>query len=243
MAYAKISFRTQDHVIQTLALLKRSYCLKNEGNYNKAISVLDNIQPLQLPDSIVYALYYEQILNAYLNQQYELASAKIELLNFYIKDSVKTRSSFLLQALVYNNLYKWDEAEKYLKAWVTDQSYANDSLNKVLAIDKLYKAELPKIKKPYKALSMSSFIPGLGQLYAGYPGEAALSAFICSGLLAGSFYIIIWEKYWITGWLGGLSLFNKFYTGGKLRAEYLAKQRNILEMNEFNHKILRIVEP
>ena len=87
---------------------------------------------------------------------------------------------------------------------------------------------------------MSTYLPGTGQLYAGYFWEGAANlSFQLIGLA--TIGVGIWTKYYISGTLLGVTIYQRFYTGGTKRAGYLAEKRNYLEMAEYRNKIKPIL--
>jgi hypothetical protein len=94
---------------------------------------------------------------------------------------------------------------------------------------------IPKYKSEKKAGKLSSFLPGTGQIYAGYFAEGVVSVlFQLAGLSFGVYSFFI--KNYITSVLIGYSFFQKFYLGGVQRAEFLVRKRNYLVKRKFNDK-------
>jgi TM2 domain-containing membrane protein YozV len=84
------------------------------------------------------------------------------------------------------------------------------------------------IKSAKKALNLSTFIPGAGQVYAGYPGKGLINA--SSQLLSlGVTGIMVYHNLYISGFIIGLGMFQSFYFGGIKQAAYLANQFNLEE--------------
>lgn len=72
---------------------------------------------------------------------------------------------------------------------------------------------------------MSTFLPGLGQMYAGYPLEGIFNLGLQSTCLGLGLYSAYY-KYYLTGYFEGFALFPKFYFGGTIRTEYLVEKKN-----------------
>lgn len=100
----------------------------------------------------------------------------------------------------------------------------------------LEKAEKFKPKNPMLAFHLS-FIPGLGQLYAGQPADA-LNAFLLNGsLIALSTYTIISQDYFTFG-LFELEPTLRFYRGNLLNAQKETYQYNEKKINQLKKPIL-----
>ncbi len=237
--YARISFNHPDGSDYSMALLKRARCLKYLGRYNEAVNVLHRINPSGLSDSMHYLVMYETAVNAFLDKDYQEAEAQFKQMDFFIHDSTLTQPALYFRVLTMNELRKWEEAELYFTQ-LTRLENINQQDTTVCAILDLYHEQVPKMKDAEKAGLMSSFIPGLGQMYAGYPGEAMLSFGLNAICLAGGAYLI-YQKYYLTGWLAGLGLLGRFYQGGSRRAMDLAEKRNLRVSDEFNRKIQELL--
>jgi TM2 domain-containing membrane protein YozV len=87
---------------------------------------------------------------------------------------------------------------------------------------KLYK---PRLKNTKLAVVFSAIIPGLGQLYAGYPRESA-NSFILNGTLITGAVLTSLNYTWIDGTLAFAGWIPRYYIGGINRAIILTKQKN-----------------
>jgi hypothetical protein len=154
----------------------------------------------------------------------------------YIEDSTYIVKSFLLHGLVLNELDSFNLAKEKIKQYINYHYNSDEKIQKLIELDVLYNLKaIPKYKSEKKAGKLSSFLPGTGQIYAGYFAEGAVSVlFQLAGLSFGVYSFFI--KNYITSVLIGYSFFQKFYLGGVQRAEFLVRKRNYLVKRKFNDK-------
>jgi hypothetical protein len=93
-----------------------------------------------------------------------------------------------------------------------------------------------KYKSAVKAENLS-FIPGLGQIYAGYPLRGFFSLGL-QGLALGVGAWHIWQGYYVIGAYIGMGIFYLFYTGGMRHAGYLAEQKNMRKMKAVEDQLI-----
>jgi len=83
-----------------------------------------------------------------------------------------------------------------------------------------------KYKNGNLAACMSALLPGLGQLYTGYPKEF-LNSFILNGSLITGTVLIAQSYTWIDGTLTFVPWLLRYYIGGIRRSKELAKEANL----------------
>lgn len=236
--YERISYQSSDNELMALAHLRQAKALKQLNEFEKAQRNLERVSFYGLNDSLHYAVRYETALCAYLASNFTDAESQFVQMQFYLNNSKYIKHTTLLEVLTFNELIKWDTAQNIAQEYIKDlnlNSNSTDSL--LLTINRLYaKKEIPKIKSVKKAKTLSTFIPGLGQIYAGYPIEGIFNfALQASSLGIGG--VAIWYKYYLTGYFGGFALFQKFYFGGTTRTEYLVRKKNYQNIRNFNDNI------
>lgn len=230
--YAADTNRTYYHE----ALLKKAFAYKATGQFSKAFLTLQRTDLLLLSDSVRWIVVYETILNAYLSgmmKEAERELLQIEHLN--AKDTVRLNDFLFLKILVLNELQQWESAkqsfEKFLELHALPTALSNE-----------YYAFLknPKLKNPQKARTLSTFIPGAGQIYGGNIGQGLVSLGLQLGLLGfGAFQI--WQGYYITGFASGLALLQAFYFGGIENAESATIRKNKEKIARYNGRVKSFV--
>jgi hypothetical protein len=220
----------------------KSLCYKGLKRYDKALEELNSIKMEFLPDSLFLPFRYEQILCSYLNNDLNQALHNIDEINLRYKDTLSIVELIPLEILCLNACRQWGNAlilwDFYIDNLQIQESLKNDFKNE---INKLYdKKNIPGFHSPVKAKKLSSFLPGSGQIYSGAVFEGSISFLINAALLYYTF-TEFYNKNYITGYFIGLGFFEKFYKGGRYRANLLAQNRNEEEIKKFNAEISSLI--
>ena len=242
ITYERIVYKNTDKYINALALLKKAMCYKADKKYVQSLAELHRVHFHKLDDSLEFRIRYEVALCAYLSDNFNEAVLQIEQMNHYLKDSHYLPQSYFLQVLAYNQTEKWKKAKDAVLLFIDNQLIEPDKKTRLKdRFEAMYdEGNLPNIKKPATARKLSTFLPGAGQIYAGYIGEGVMNFLLhilCLGTGAYGFY----TGYYLTGYFVGLGLFQKFYFGGVKRAVFLTKKNNFEKRQEFNEKVKKIL--
>jgi len=236
--YEYIYYSYSDNDVKTRALLKKATCYKKLGLFPESLKCLERINVEGLSDSVTYQVLYETALSAFLSNDYGYAELQFIQMKLYVKDSTLINSSQLLYAMTLNEQQKWTEAEKELESYITkSNSSLNDSLTK--KIHSLYTGT-PKLLNVKKAMRMSSFIPGSGQMYLGYWGDGITNASLQLCSLAFIGYNVLAAQYFTAVTLG-TGLLQKFYVGGIHRVKYLGDKKNYERAKKFNEEAKKLI--
>jgi hypothetical protein len=234
--YRKAAFFETNNNLKCILNLKAAEQLKLLSRYNEAITVLAASNVQDVTDTLIYATKYEAALLSYLNGDFFTAENYLLQAKYLMKDSLLFYDSYVLNVLILNEEYRWNEAAEKLRDLNAVRNQGKDSLqsaNKAM-ISSVYDSRcLPRILNKEKAVTMSTFFPGLGQTYAGYPGEGAISMGAILLTSAGAVLGIV-NHYYFTSIVLGNMLIGKFYQGGIARTEHLVDKRNYLRAKAFN---------
>lgn len=234
----RIAYYSSGNHIYNQALLKKALCLKQLARFSDALLTIERINYIGLNDSMHLIVRYETALCAYLSGAFDIAGNQIIQLRSYFTDSLLPDDAILLSVLVYNEIFDWDNAKSLALLYagrVLPEGKEKDSLQTVI-IKSYTKKELPKLKNPRKARVLSTFLPGLGQAYAGYPLEGITNLSLHL-ITLGSAGLAFYYGYYLTGYFGGLGLLQRFYFGGLNRVEYLAQKKNYDTIRSFNDEV------
>lgn len=215
VAYERSFFLSDDNLEKSSLLLKKSYCYKALGEYSEALEVLHRISRVK-NDSLARLFTYEKVLLNYLLKDYQLAYN--ELLKSEVRYGAGTREQQVLKFLVLVGVEKVDEAKQFLVSHSSDFGLTKEEA--VTFFDPKW-----KLKNPDKAYTLSLFLPGVGQMYAGHFFKGLISGGIQLGLVAFTAYHL-WNGYFFTGGMTGAAFFYTFYLGGARYARQLAIQKN-----------------
>lgn len=234
--YERIAYNPSSNIDLTNALLKKGDCLLAQNNFSEAEYSLSRIRFNDLPDSLLYLARYKNAFASYLNSNFQNAESQLIQLQNFIEDSTYIVKSFLLHGLILNELDSFDLAKEKIKQYISYYYKNEDKKQKLKSLELMYcLKEIPKYKSEKKAAKLSTFLPGTGQIYAGYFAEGAVSVlFQLAGLGFGVYSFLI--KNYITSVIIGYSFFQKFYLGGVNRSEFLVRKRNYLVKRKFNDK-------
>lgn len=234
--YQKLDFFLKGELLKNEAKLLTAASYKFAKKYATGIDHLNSINLDGAADSLIYKVKYQCALMSYLNNDLVQAEAFLQQLNYLVKDSSYIAGSTLLNVVVLNEQYKWQQAkEKLLSLNKTDSLNNRETfIRKKNVIDSIYSIKLiPKLKSVEKASKMSTFFPGLGQCYAKNYGEG-ISSFLAITVTAGAMVTGIIYQYYFTSIFVGNLLIGKFYLGGIKRAEFLTEKYNYKKSKKYN---------
>ncbi|HPD64346.1 MAG TPA: hypothetical protein P5265_11830 [Bacteroidia bacterium] len=242
LEYLRIQYESSDLEQNNLLLYRQAEALKMMGKYKNAFETLQKADFSIMPDSLHFLFRQQLSLNAYLSGDFTEAISQITQCRFFLQDTAYYKSLLPVLILSLNELSKYQEAKAAAleyASWLELNDTNCQSFRE--KINELYtKKNLPSIKNPDRAETMSAILPGLGHIYAGYPEEGILSFTIIAGSLTAGIYGIF-KKYYFTGYFIGLSMFQKFYFGGIRRAHQLAEKHNALKTEAFNLRIRQLL--
>lgn len=231
----KLMYEAESAQKQLDIVLAQAELLMQHEAYAMAAKKLETVNLGALSVADVNKALTLKIECYYLQSDYNNALRNAKLLEHLNgNDSLLVREAILLQLLCYNNLLQWNEAEMLLHN-NSKLLFGNDTVALCRFVDETYN-QSPKIKNPDKAQLLSHILPGAGQFYAGKIGEGLLSFSLQAAVLGLTGYGI-YKQYYITSYLAGFGVFQKFYFGGGTRASFLTKQRNEKVASDFNTKV------
>jgi hypothetical protein len=222
-------------IFQTL--LHKTECLKVQGLYDRIEPLLRRIDVNSLDDSSKFVVQYEKGLGLYLAEDFYSAE-KFILPMFNINISTdQLHASKILYSLILNEMGRWKEASVMLNETISaDLTLTMEEKQRGLSmVNDIYNSKkMPNLKSIKKARTLSLLFPGLGQLYNGNTGTAALSfSFVSlSGLYIA--YNIINTTY-LTAATSGVYLFLYFYLGGANQSSVLVPQKNYIKKTKYNN--------
>jgi len=128
----------------------------------------------------------------------------------------------LLRAVAEIHSYKWDYARD---AFSTYFLYSPDTVLQQRINEVLAEREKFFYRSPSSARQLSTFIPGLGQLYAGDAANALNAFLLNGGLITWMVYKAV-HGYWSDAWVIYYFLFRRYYFGNKYNAKRIAGEKN-----------------
>ena len=237
--YRKALFFETDPADRAYLALRAAEQLKHVQRFGEGVELLSLVKTHSLSDSLIFKVKYQAALLSYLASDFGACENYLIQIKYLLKDTSRVYDTYLLHAFSFNEQFRWSEAQQKLNSLIDSNKATSDSTRKARRdlVQTLYDPDsLPRIKNKRKAVRMSTFIPGLGQTYAGYPGEGAVSM---GALLvtSGAMVIGIINQYYFTSIVLGNVVFGKFYQGGITRTEFLVDKRNYLRTKKFNEDL------
>jgi len=227
--YERIFYDTDNANIKNIALIDKSFCYKQDKQFDNAAKTLKRIDFNKVNDSLYAVVYYEYALNTFLNGDYKETLLQLNEMKAKNIDTLKNEY-LILKILTLNELKKWDEANTTFNNYI--------KINSIIVDPKIYNELLkkPRLKNEKFAKGISYLIPGFGQIYTGHWGRGLSSLFFNSAFIAYT-YVSLINGFYFSGVFSGFSGFRMFWTGGASYAEYLAKQKNKESITKHNKKV------
>lgn len=210
-------------------LFQKIQCQKALRAFEDAWQTAQRFDLNEPNDTLQFKLRYEGALCGYLSQRYNEAYGQIQQTRFYIQDTTLNVSLDVLEILTLNELERWEESKMIFARYVTRNQLT-------IQLDKLYGFLKKKPKSPEKAQLLSFLMPGLGQIYAGYPKEGFVSLGLQALSLGFGVYHVL-NHYYVIGFFTGAGLFQTFYFGGARRASIMAEETNRKRKARNNQKL------
>lgn len=208
---------------------------ESQGNLRAAIRNYEAAIDYLGLDWTYLSSLYRSGLCYFLLGEYETAIEKAELPYRNTAFPDLRRSSAVLLIFANNHLGNWAESEAIATNLFAGQDDVLGELEHNYAM-----ASTMKMKKEKTAKILSRIFPGLGMLYVGKPGKAAVSAAFNLSLAALAIYGIASERY-LLALFTGVPWFLKFNGGGSRYAQRLAREHNNEKVLEVARRINLIV--
>lgn len=242
IAFERIWFFSADPQTRMQANLNRAQALKQMNEFAKARRDLQRSAHLQQFPDLHQQVLYEMAFCDYMSGHYGSSAGLLRQREHFYPHTASQPESLLLFALAALRMEDWPLAqEKTLEMiMVADwDAQLTDSLLQ-LTMDVFCQCAVPVQLSVSKAERWSTFVPGAGQLYAGYPGKAMINAGsqLVSLGIAG---FMGFNDLYISGFVLGLGMFQSFYFGGIRQAGYLAGQQNLQMMSEYKDYLQKYV--
>lgn len=231
--YERIVFFSDDADSKREAIYKKALAYKNAGKYEKASVTLERLNIRNPEDTLFAQKNYQLAFCQYMNGNYNDAINTIELYEaISSKENTIKPKILTIKIFCYNHLFEFDKANETL----TKLEKLSNTNGNFQEIKNMY-VNSPKYKNPEKARHLS-LLPGLGQVYCGEIVEGSFN-FLLNASALGFGAWQVWNGYYFTGYVVGVTLLQKFHSGGQHRAEIIAREKNIENASEFNRKIIQ----
>ena len=219
--YERCLFRPGTMADVRLALVRKAHCQKAAGRYAQAAQTIGRYA--QHP-----ADYCQQGLCHYLAGNFSAAATSLDyarMLSERVGEDV-----LLLQVLTLNALQLYDSA-RAVATLLADTYRASTGDDIAPILDSLFLLT-PKLKSENTARWLS-FVPGLGHYYAGEYGVGT-AAFLLNAALLGFGVWQVFERCYLTAYVGGAGLLSATFPGAMRSAQHYVRKRNHRLTSAFN---------
>ncbi len=192
-------------------------------------------------DSTQNALRVALAIQSLAHKNYSLAVLELlKVSSFARQPALRRKAQFYLGVA---NLYARDfkQAEEGFRLYFGSDSTEAAQQTWLAVRTLLQKGQAIRPKSPVVAKWLSTFLPGLGQLYAG-DVKNALNAFALNGAIGFGVVRAFQDKEYIDATLEGGLLFQRYYLGNRFRAAQIARSRYLDRRKEIAAEIVHILE-
>jgi tetratricopeptide (TPR) repeat protein len=205
------------------------------GEYEKARKFLDQSYAVTDNDSLRAEIIFEKSIAFTLSGNFYFAL--MELMN--IPDDATTENrkrAHFHMGINYFQLESFDASKKEFRKYLT---FTDSSM--IDSLDYLFD-QLRKLKRyrPNLAAGMSLVVPGSGQLYAGYPGEA-LNSFLLVGSFEVLFFVVAARYSLLDTYLTIVPWLQRYLYGGFKGAKRLTLERRAERKDEIYRELLQYI--
>ena len=231
--FKRIAFFESNNILN-LKYLADSY--QNTKSYDKALVHYSLIYNISKNDSIKNEVIIEMAKTYILQEKYDYA--KIEALNIKeINQTFTDRKNYYLSIISFY-LNDFESSKNYLLL------ISNLSVSTQKIINDVYKSALKSHLRPNPKVAsfLSMVLPGSGQLYCG-EFKSGINSFLLTGTAITVYTLISIRYSFIDAILGVFPYYQRYYTGGVINAQNMAKNKikmkkmkTIKEINEIIFK-------
>ena len=135
---------------------------------------------------------------------------------------------------------KWKEAREALNIYFShSNNKSQEMFNKINTL--LVEAQNSKYKSPKLAKTLSTILPGFGQIYAGN-WLSGINALLINSATGYLFFNDLLKKQYKDAIFNGFFLFERFYSGNRINAENAVRKYNQYKKQKYANQILEILQ-
>jgi tetratricopeptide (TPR) repeat protein len=213
--FKRIAFFESNNILN-LKYLADSY--QNTKSYDKALVHYSLIYNISENDSIKNEVIIEMAKTYILQEKYDFA--KIEALNIKeINQTFTDRKNYYLSIISFY-LNDFESSKNYLLL------ISNLSASSQKVVNDIYKSALKSHLRPNPKVAsfLSMVLPGSGQLYCG-EFKSGINSFLLTGTAITVYTLISIRYSFIDAILGVFPYYQRYYTGGVINAQNMAKDK------------------
>ncbi|MFW6019163.1 MAG: tetratricopeptide repeat protein [Bacteroidales bacterium] len=233
-AYRRVLFFDSANQYNERAYFHVARCYKKAGELDKAHYFYDLAFNTVEQDSMKNEVILNKTFLYILQEQANFAMMELAGMQDSLSERFR-KEKYFYNGIIHFQTEKFDQSKQYFQKALNE-----DGNFPVSKLDSLFN-ELEKINKRNPKLTryLSLFLPGLGQLYAGYPKEA-INSFMLSTASWGLYFYTLNQYTLFDAVLSIYPWFHRYYLGGHARAGMLAMQKIQQERDQIFVELLDI---
>ena len=236
--YKRFLFFNSDHPQAGEAQFKIGLAYRAQGRWPEAVEAMTAAVQLATETKSQAEMRTELAVTLIAGGAYDFAL--VELIKVDMRSqSVRLRQrARFLRGVAYLYQFKWEQARSVFQVYLDEMSSAAEAAAK---IDGLFIDALNRRQKSERAARMlSTFLPGLGQTYAG-DWKNGLNALLLNGVLGYVTLNAAIERDYDDALLSFFFLSYRYYAGNRYRAAEAAQAFNDRENRQHVEKILQVL--
>ncbi len=234
--YNRYLFFHTDALDQSDIHYKMGLCYKNMGDWDTAIEYIQ-LSAATAPDNIVRDQRRIDVAIIYTARgNYGMSEFLVTKIGLFAKDRETKRRYLLIATMNYIYTFQWEKARTSYIDYLSFAPNASEEKHFCSVTNLLMEAQGEKLKSERLAKWLSTFIPGLGQIYSN-DWRNGVNALALNSATTYFSIDLLWKR---SPDAYTVSLFWwRYYAGQRFHAGRIASEKNHQKKLEYQSKILR----
>lgn len=237
--FKRFAYFNPGHDELYLALWGTGRCYREMGEWNKSIEALQSALFLAPDDSISAAISLEIAETFFRAERWDNGILELDRMIIGSPPKVLERKAHFFKFLVHLRRFNWQDALRAYRSYVASLKDLQEKPLHVKLDSLLVQAQTLPLRSETLATWLSTFVPGLGQIYAG-DLRNGVNALGLNAILGFWVYEAFSQKAFFDGTMLFSSAFLRYYLGNRYRAAEIARKANAERQSEMAEKIMRI---
>lgn len=236
--YKRFLFFNSDHPQAGEAQFKIGLAYRAQGWWPEAVEAMTAAVQLATETESQAEMRTELAVTLIAGGAYDFALVELIKVDMQSQSVRLRQRARFLRGVAYLYQFKWEQARSVFQVYLDEMSSAAEAAAK---IDGLFVDALNRRRKSERAARMlSTFLPGLGQTYAG-DWKNGLNALLLNGVLGYVTLNAAIERDYDDALLSFFFLSYRYYAGNRYRAAEAAQAFNDRENRQHVEKILQVL--
>ena len=236
--YKRFLFFNSDHPQAGEAQFKIGLAYRAQGWWPEAVEAMTAAVQLATETESQAEMRTELAVTLIAGGAYDFALVELIKVDMQSQSVRLRQRARFLRGVAYLYQFKWEQARSVFQVYLNEMSGAAEAAAK---IDALFIDALNRRRKSERAARMlSTFLPGLGQTYAG-DWKNGLNALLLNGVLGYVTLNAAIERDYDDALLSFFFLSYRYYAGNRYRAAEAAQAFNDRENRQHVEKILQVL--